>query len=402
MFYLLTGGYDAFNHGTFHRVGKYFWDCDKKGVFIITAPHSSACKSSCSTEDYMKQEMNGRLTQSLSAVWSLRVRIVKTSGSSIPALGALAIWGYVAYSCPAPLARSVLSKWHNLNQPTTSSSSSTFLSTSSDVIDVQKSGESLGSATSVVNSTGSTHSGRALIEDDFEIPEEFLDGLTCDIMALPVRLPSGNVIDERTLERFANQEASWGRPLSDPFTAQPITGSRRPVYDTALKARIDSFLLKESHRPCLKNVPRTTGPIQTRSSDTLLHLADVSNTAVKRPSTSVPPAAAPPQPSIIDPSRRWLSNVGISLQHLTGSHSVRSKVPTSATPSSVTVVPIQSDTSATDCLCGVQDGRLVYSLPCSHRICRPCLLNSRVNNRLICGRCQSPFALHEPVLHHGR
>ena len=326
----------------------------------------------------------------LSSVWSLRIRIVKTSGSSIPALGGLSVWGYVDYSCSTPLARSVLSKWYNKNQPKPVSSRNR-----PDAIDAHKSGST---------NTEASQISLAVSEDDFEIPEEFLDGLTCEIMSMPVRLPSGNVIDERTLERFAKQEASWGRPPSDPFTAQPISASHRPIYDTALKARIDSFLLKESHRPCLKNCPRTTGPIQTRSSDTLLQLGDVPKAADKRPSTSEPSVPAPLQPAVIDPSRKWLSNVASSLQHLTGRRTtttVRSKVPASSSSDAAGVIVKSTTANNTSaCVCGFQDVRPVYSLPCSHRICRSCLLDMKATTSLSCRWCQLPFALHEPVLQH--
>lgn len=361
LFISVAGGYDAFNHGIFHHVGKYSWDCDKKGVCIVSALHSPACRSVAAPEDFTRQDVNARVTSMLSPVWSLRLRIFKTSGSSVPALGALVVWGYVAYSCPAPLARNVLCKWHEMNRPKT-----------------------LPNGPNVIGAQSVQASDGARGADDFEIPEEFLDGLTCEIMALPVRLPSGNVIDESTLERFSKQEAAWGRPPSDPFTAQPITANYRPVYDTALKARIDSFLLKESYRPCLKNIPRTTGPIQTRSSDTLL--ADVipkTTTTFNRPGPSAPPA----QPSVSDPSRRWLSSVATSLHHLSGNHSrVRPKT--------------SSKSSTLPCPCGVDSGYRRYSLPCCHLICRRCLLEMKTNGTLACRRCQSPFALHEPVLHH--
>lgn len=93
------------------------------------------------------------------------------------------------------------------------------------------------------------------------MPDEFLDGLTYEVMALPVRLPSGNVVDQGTLERFSRQEASWGRPASDPFTGRPFNADRKPVYDTALKARIDGFLTLHGHRRCLQGVARTVGSV---------------------------------------------------------------------------------------------------------------------------------------------
>lgn len=378
----LTGGFDAFNYGTFIQVGKYYVDCDKKGIFIASALHSSSCKS-IPAENFARLDINGRMSKALSSIWSLRMKIIKTSASSIPALGGLAVWGYVDYSCPTPLARTILCKWHKLNQSRTIPSSTTH-----NVTDARK----------ISSSAESIHVATAALEDDFEIPEEFLDGLTCDIMAMPVRLPSGNVIDERTLERFAKQESCWGRPPSDPFTAQPISATHRPVYDTALKARIDYFLLKESHRPCLVNVPRTTGPIQTRSSDTLLRLGDELKATDKLP--LVQPVAATPQPKVIDPSRRWLSSVATSLQHLTGRRTttVRCKAPSSSPVTGPLAVLPKSNTSA--CLCGFQDVRPVYSLPCKHSTCRSCLLNMKANDTLSCRQCQLPFGLHEPILQH--
>ena len=337
------------------------------------------------------QEINGRMVSAMSHVWSLRLRIIKTAGSSIPAVGGLNVWGYISYSSAAPIARSVLTKWHSINWSNQSFSVATPPSDPND--------ELAAAPNSIPTCPSPTPTGG---NDDFELPEEFLDGLTCEIMALPVRLPSANVIDERTLERFVNQEAAWGRPPSDPFTGQAFSTSHRPVYDTSLKARIDSFLLKESHRACLKNVARTTGPIQTRSVDTLLHLSSQSTTAIKRPgvvaASIVPPVV--PQPSVIDPSRRWLSNVACSIQHLTGNYSGRSKIhPAGSSHSSSAAVQTQ-DAPSRVCPCGSRDGRLLYSLPCTHHICRPCLLKLKSENDLRCSQCSSAFALHQPVLQH--
>jgi len=74
-------------------------------------------------------------------------------------------------------------------------------------------------------------------------PEEFLDSLTYHIMTIPFTLPSGKVIDERTLNRCCEIEGEWDRPPCDPFTGLEFTRARRPVFNHALKARIDKFLL---------------------------------------------------------------------------------------------------------------------------------------------------------------
>ena len=51
-----------------------------------------------------------------------------------------------------------------------------------------------------------------------EIPSEFLDSITYDIMSVPMVLPSGYCVDRSTLEKLSNSDALCGRAPSDPFT----------------------------------------------------------------------------------------------------------------------------------------------------------------------------------------
>ena len=39
--------------------------------------------------------------------------------------------------------------------------------------------------------------------------------------------------------RYAENEARWGREMSDPFTGIPFTNTRKPVPNQSLKSRID-------------------------------------------------------------------------------------------------------------------------------------------------------------------
>jgi len=78
-------------------------------------------------------------------------------------------------------------------------------------------------------------------------------------MTQPIILPSGKVIDQTTLEKHEQNEAIWGRPLSDPFTCIPFNENRKPVMATALKSRIDKFLLDNSNMNELKSIPRVLG-----------------------------------------------------------------------------------------------------------------------------------------------
>ena len=75
------------------------------------------------------------------------------------------------------------------------------------------------------------------------IPEEFIDPITCEIMIVPLLLPSGHNIDAETLEKHVTVERTWGRLPSDPFTGKMFSDSCKPVPNSALKVRIDKFLL---------------------------------------------------------------------------------------------------------------------------------------------------------------
>lgn len=114
------------------------------------------------------------------------------------------------------------------------------------------------------------------------MPDCFLDPITCDIMIQPIVLPSGAIIDQQTLEKHGKTEATWGRPLSDPFTGIPFTELRRPIIASALKARIDKYLLDNKFDPELKSLPRLSGHKQVVMSlrNRALDLSQISQTSV--------------------------------------------------------------------------------------------------------------------------
>jgi ubiquitin conjugation factor E4 B len=68
-----------------------------------------------------------------------------------------------------------------------------------------------------------------------EAPEEFVDPLTAELMKSPVKLPSGNVVDDSTIRQHLLNE------LSDPFSRQPLEpADLEPLPD--LKKRIEEWL----------------------------------------------------------------------------------------------------------------------------------------------------------------
>ncbi|XP_070507763.1 RING finger protein 37 [Chironomus tepperi] len=95
--------------------------------------------------------------------------------------------------------------------------------------------------------------------EEFQIPEEFLDAITMDILNLPYILPSGAIVDETTLQKHKRREECYGRYPSDPFTGVLFTANSEPKFDAALKNRLDEFKLKYSHEIEIKNSGRSVG-----------------------------------------------------------------------------------------------------------------------------------------------
>ena len=54
-------------------------------------------------------------------------------------------------------------------------------------------------------------------------PPDFVDAITADVMADPVKLPAGSVVDRRTIEAHLSRCAVEGKPTTCPFTRQPLT-----------------------------------------------------------------------------------------------------------------------------------------------------------------------------------
>ncbi|XP_070154938.1 RING finger protein 37 [Polyergus mexicanus] len=166
----------------------------------------------------------------------LRLTICKTE-KSVPALGKIEVWGTVSPCCGKDVVASVYTLW-------TKQQATLVLP-----ITECKTG------TNSINITGNRQEDNAKLE----IPESFLDPITWELMTQPITLPSGKVIDQTTLEKHGQNEAIWGRPLSDPFTGIVFNEHRKPIMATALKSRIDKFLLGHSNLNEIKSIPRVLG-----------------------------------------------------------------------------------------------------------------------------------------------
>jgi hypothetical protein len=96
-----------------------------------------------------------------------------------------------------------------------------------------------------------------------EVPSDFLDSLTFDLMLIPMLLPSGHLIDRITLEKCVAEDQRWCRLPRDPFTLEPFTEMTQPVVAQQLKIRIDQFLSEHQNDSKYRHYGRLLDAKQT-------------------------------------------------------------------------------------------------------------------------------------------
>jgi len=267
-----------------------------------------------------------------------------------------------------------------------------------------------------------------------DIPEEFLDGLTFEMMSVPMVLPSGKVVDQRTLERHQDSEANWGRPPSDPFTGRPFTATLHPILDTALKSRIDHFLVVHQDKQELHFVPRTVGHRdiytarkQTNHSPSLknnLNNQSYQKSSLNSNTSSVQKAS---HTEITSGSRKRTPNPELTIISETVVQNKNKKVKSNMTvlASKSDLSHLQKDDDLDDalkavlhglpsylnmeknpqstpdiCCCRCKSNNNLFKLPCNHVICRVCLLMKTKSAQPSCDICQKIFTSNQPVKYH--
>ncbi|XP_053113536.1 RING finger protein 37 [Hemicordylus capensis] len=168
---------------------------------------------------------------SLSSVSHLKICITHVAGSGLPCIKKVEVWGQPAKSCSHEVVDDVL-------RVASESSAQGFGG--------QAASLPLPMESDIVPLGNSDSQEQKLMEAIQDVPEEFLDPITLEVMTLPMLLPSGKVIDQGTLEKCNRSEASWGRVPSDPFTGVAFSQHSQPLPHPSLKARIDHFLLQHS------------------------------------------------------------------------------------------------------------------------------------------------------------
>ncbi|XP_074086177.1 RING finger protein 37-like isoform X2 [Macrotis lagotis] len=179
------------------------------------------------------QDLWSKGPYSLGHVSNLKLSITHISGSGTTCIKKVEVWGQPAKSCSQEIIDNVMqvaSQTLSRGFNPTASHPSPALPMENDCDAQSQRPQGLRELADVIQ----------------DVPEEFLDPITLEIMLFPMLLPSGKVIDQSTLEKCNRSEAVWGRVPSDPFTGVAFSQHSQPLPHTALKARIDYYLLQHT------------------------------------------------------------------------------------------------------------------------------------------------------------
>ncbi|XP_018426200.1 PREDICTED: RING finger protein 37 [Nanorana parkeri] len=187
----------------------------------VMSYHGSSC-----------QDLWNKGQHSLGNVTHLKICITHIAGGAPCSIKRVEVWGQPSKTCPKEAVESVyqvavLSLSNSFGQP-------------------QPASPMESNHMSYSNSDNAQHSLSELANILQDVPEEFLDPITLEIMSFPMILPSGKVVDQNTLDKCNQSEASWGRMPSDPFTGVPYTPQSQPLPHPSLKARVDYYLLQHT------------------------------------------------------------------------------------------------------------------------------------------------------------
>lgn len=385
------------------------------------------------------QDLWNKGALSLCHVAHLRICITHVTGNGVPCIKRLEVWGQPAKTCSQEVIDSVLL--------VASESLPQELALQTPALPMESDCDPAGPS----EDQQAPSSLQEMAEVIRDVPEEFLDPITLEIMPCPMLLPSGKVIDQSTLEKCNRSEATWGRVPSDPFTGIAFTPHSQPLPHPALKARIDHFLLQHSVPGCyLLGRAQATSAV-TPSSIALpsrkrkVEQRDRAPDSGLGANTSCFPTTNPPlvtsttsehsskkMKPIIEPSlthmdcstepvsheQKLSQSLEMALMSTLGSmpsftarlnrgllqHMGTRGSNTSGRPdvgSGQAGCPPGSEcTSCKRTFSPYFKKEPMYSLPCGHLLCRPCLAEKQRSLPMTCTACQHPFTSQDVLRVH--
>ena len=195
-------------------------------------------------EKSVHQTVNFFSLQFLYGVSHLIIRIFRTEGSTVAAVKSLQIWGRPSRNNGRLVNNHVyglvkqMKKQQDLERANDGFQNLTSSSPEKQLNEHDKPETSIKNACDEASSLDHITSRI--------IPDEFIDPITFELMVLPVLLPSGHTIDSSTLEKCTQADENNGRQPLDPFTGKMLTEVSKAIPNTALKFRLDEFLLKNN------------------------------------------------------------------------------------------------------------------------------------------------------------
>lgn len=202
-------------------------------------------------------------------------------------------------------------------------------------------------------------------DESFNIPEEFLDAITHELLVMPYILPSGSVIDESTMKKHNEHEESYGRMPSDPFTGMIYTYDSKPRFNESLKFRLDEFKLRNSEEMEVAISGRTVGTKRH-------HEASASNSGTSS--------------GHISKKIKFYESSSSDLDSLIGSFYKNNQVSVFTKEDQSCESNEEKQRECGKCKTKDQMGLYIINL-CSHIFCKPCLL--QMNSR--CEVCKITF-----------
>ncbi|ELV12821.1 RING finger protein 37 [Tupaia chinensis] len=330
------------------------------------------------------QELWNKGALSLSHVAHLKICITHVMGSGIPCIKRLEVWGQPAKTCSQEVIDSVLLVASE-SLPQGLALQAPALPMESDC-DPGVLGEGQQAPSSLQELT-------EVIQD---VPEEFLDPITLEIMPCPMLLPSGKVIDQSTLEKCNRSEAAWGRVPSDPFTGVAFTPHSQPLPHPSLKARIDHFLLQHSipgchvlgrAQPALAVTPSSIAlPSRKRKMEQVDHAPDSSHGVTASCFSTTSPLVLPTTSEHTAKKMKATSELGLTHMDCSTEQPGSILGPECASCKRVFSPYFRKEP--------------VYQLPCGHLLCRPCLGEKQRSLPMTCPACQRPVASQDVLRVH--
>lgn len=338
----------------YEKIGSFFNLKENCLQFVSTALEYQR-DGNCMAAQFYRSTRNH-----LRKVKNIKIFIKQTNRSCVPVLKRIEIWGKVS--------QLETQEQHKQIQQIISN----------------EAGKDSVQLTNEVSKEENTHDESHAIDESannqLEIPEMFLDEITYEIMALPMILPSGKVIDNSSLMKHNEQEVKWGRLPSDPFTGQMFTDARKPILDVRLKSQIDTFLLQNCDNLAVRGVPRTVGSTKKRE------IAAVATNRVRRIEEITPHSSTDMKRARLDASPVQDASNAMQIKSVCSNNAVCNVLVTRK----YTKINTKSSNSVNNCFqCQMRhepDSNSLYIIQmCSHLICRSCLVDGNVK-LCKCGR----------------